>query len=47
MMEVSGAIGFDGLVEGMVACPGPGSWINCLEKIQLPILNWQWLPKLS
>ena len=28
---LEGAIGFDGLEEGIVACPGPGSWINHLE----------------
>ena len=24
-----------------------GSWLNRLEKIHLPTLIWQWLPKLS
>ena len=27
-----GRLGFDGFDEGIAACPGPGSWLNRLER---------------
>ena len=43
----TGAIGFDGLSEGIAACPGPRSWLIPSEMIYLPTLIWHWLRKLS
>lgn len=43
----TGAIGFDGLIEGIVACSGPRPWLKISEKTQLPTQIWRWLRKLS